>query len=63
MHLFTRSEKYVACSGVPGDDANTFGVSLQDNNRVGEGTGQTVVWDLPHLERRDQDMNFTVRST
>ena len=51
----TRSEKDVACGGVPGDDADTFGVTLQDHDGVGEGAGQRVIWDLPHLERRGEE--------
>lgn len=35
----TRSEEYVACGGMPGDDAHAFGVSFQDHNGVGEGAG------------------------
>lgn len=50
----TRSEEYVACGGVPGDDADAFGVSLQDHDGIGDGAGQWVIWDLPHLERRDE---------
>ncbi|TNN67299.1 hypothetical protein EYF80_022406 [Liparis tanakae] len=34
-----------------GDDTDTLGVSLQDDDGVGEGAGQRVIWDLPHLER------------
>ena len=38
---------------MPGDDADTFGVSLQDHDGVGDGAGQYVIWDLPHLEKRE----------
>jgi len=47
----TRSEEDVACSGVPADNADSFGVSLQDNNGIRQGAGQCMIWDLPHLER------------
>lgn len=59
----TRSEKYVACSGVPGDDAHSFGVTLQHHHGVGEGAGQRVIWDLPHLERRDEEKSDSVSIT
>lgn len=51
----TRSEEYVACGGVPADDADPFGVSLQNHDGIREGADQEVIWDLPHLDRMDEE--------
>lgn len=53
----TSCEKYVACGGVPRDDADPLGVSFQDHDGIGEGADQRVIWNLPHLERRDEGLS------
>lgn len=40
--------------GVPAQDANTFGVALQLDNRVCEWRGQPAVRDLPDLFAKDK---------
>lgn len=51
----TRSEEYVARGWVPGDNADPFGVSLQNHDGIREGAGQEVIRDLPHLDRKDEE--------
>lgn len=46
----TCCEQDVACSGVPSNNADSFGVSLQNHHRVRKRAGQCMIRDLPHLK-------------
>lgn len=54
--MHTCSEKDVAGSGVPADDAHAFGVALQYHNGLADGPGWSVVWDLPYLQKKMREL-------
>ena len=48
-HIITCTQQHIVGGGVPAQDANTFGVTLQFDNRICEWRGQPAVRDLPNL--------------
>lgn len=45
----TCTHQHIVGGGVPAQDANTFGVTLQLDNRICEWRGQAAIRDLPNL--------------
>lgn len=45
----TCTHQHIVGGGVPAQDADTFGVTIQLDYRICERRGQPAIWDLPDL--------------